>query len=137
MSDLRDAMAIASSGMRAQTFRLKAVSQNIANADTTGTKPGEDPYRRQLTSFQSYVDRSTGATMVKTPKIIYDQSDFKLHFDPQHPAADANGYVKMPNVNPLIEQADMQQATRSYEAALGAYDMARNMQNSTVDLLKN
>ena len=136
-ADFSQAMLAATSGMKAQTQRLKIVAQNIANADTTATAPGLDPYRRQMTTFKSYVDKANGVTVVKNPKVIYDQSDFTLRYDPQHPAADASGYVQRPNVNPLIETVDLQAASHSYEAALSAYDMSRNMQNRTIDLLKS
>ncbi len=135
-SDFSQAMLVASSGMKAQTARMKTVAQNIANAETTPTAPGQEPYRRELSTFQSYVDKANGVTMVKTPKVSYDRSDFALRYDPQHPAADASGYVQMPNVNPIIETADLQSASHSYEAALSAYDMSRTMQMRTVDLLK-
>ena len=136
MSDLDAAMLTAASGMRVQGARLRVVSENIANADSTSGTPGGDPYRRKLITFGQAIDRATGAPIVKVAEITTDPTEFPVKYDPGHPAANAQGYVKMPNVNPLIETVDMREAQRSYEANLGIIDLARSMTNHTLDLLR-
>jgi flagellar basal-body rod protein FlgC len=130
-------LRVSASGMDAQSTRLRVVSENIANARSTGDVPGADPYRRRLVSFSEELDSVTGASEVKVQKLFQDQTDFNLEYDPGNPAADNNGYVKMPNVNILIEMADMREANRSYEANLQAVKQARDMLSSTIDLLRN
>ena len=127
---------IAASGMRAQTERLKIVSENIANASTTGNTPGEDPYRRKTITFEQMLDRSLGADLVSVEDVGRDASDFILRHDPAHPAANAEGYVKMPNVNTLMEMANMREASRSFEANLNMFQAARTMRRNIFDLLK-
>ncbi|HEX6956637.1 MAG TPA: flagellar basal body rod protein FlgC [Ferrovibrio sp.] len=135
--DLKDAMKISASGMRAQGERLKVISENLANADSLAKAPGGDPYRRKVVSFKTELDRATGARLVEAQKPTTDRSDFELKYDPGHPAANADGYVKMPNVHPVIEMADMREAQRSYEANLNVVDAAKQMINRTIDLLRN
>lgn len=127
---------IAASGMRAQSERLKVVSENIANASSTGNTPGEDPYRRKTISFEEMLDDRTGAHMVSVEDIGRDDTPFERRYDPAHPAADAEGYVKLPNVNPLLEMANMREASRSFEANLNMYETARQMRRNILDLLK-
>ena len=122
---------IAVSGMKAQSERLRIISENMANADSIGIRPGEDPYRRQVVTFKDYIDKETGAKMVKVDKVVPDESQFPLKYDPNHPAANAEGYVAMPNVNPLIEMMDLKEAQRSYDANLSMMQTARDM-NSKV-----
>lgn len=129
-------MKISSSGMDAQSLRLRVVSENLANARSTGDVPGSDPYRRKLVSFSEHVDKTTGIPEVGVQRLYQDQSDFRLEYDPGNPAANKDGYVKMPNVNVLIEMADMREANRSYEANLQAVKQARDMVSSTIDLLR-
>ena len=136
MDDLMISTKISTSGMKAQATRLRVVSENIANADSVGTKPGEEPYRRKTMSFQSEVDRSLGADLVKVKKIGVDRSDFEKRYEPNHPAADKDGYVQLPNVNPLVEMMDMKEAQRGYEANLNAMQISRQMIAKTVDMLK-
>jgi flagellar basal-body rod protein FlgC len=136
MDDLMISTKISTSGMKAQATRLRVVSENIANADSVGTKPGEDPYRRKTMSFQSEVDRNLGADLVKVKKIGVDRSDFEKRYEPNHPAADADGYIQLPNVNPLVEMMDMKEAQRGYEANLSAMQISRQMISKTVDMLK-
>lgn len=127
---------IAVSGMKAQSERLRIISENMANADSIGIRPGEDPYRRQVVTFKDYIDKETGAKMVKVDKVIPDESQFPLKYDPNHPAANAEGYVAMPNVNPLIEMMDLKEAQRSYDANLSMMQTARDMNSKVLDLLK-
>lgn len=133
--DLLDAMAQAAKGMKAQGVRMRVISENLANAETTGSTQGADPYQRKIVTFKNMVDRTSGRHEVEVDKVTGDKSAFTMKFDPSHPAADGNGYVKMPNVNPLIELMDMREAQRSYEANLGVIDMARSMLMRTIDML--
>ena len=137
-SPILDAMAISASGMRAQGERLRVITENIANADTTGNTPGADPYRRQLISFKNEMDRETGLTQVEVSSISVDrEAQFRLKYEPDHPAANAEGYVKYPNVNSLIEVMDSREAGRSYEANLGMMDQSRTMVMRTIDMLRS
>lgn len=135
-NDLTLSADIAASGMRAQSERLKVISQNMANADSLSTEKGKDPYRRQVVSFANYIDEKTGAQKVKVDRIVKDMSPFEKKYDPHHPAADDRGYVSLPNVNPLVEMMDMKEAQRVYEANLNMLKTAREMNNSTLDILK-
>lgn len=127
---------IAVSGMKAQSERLRIISENMANADSIGIRPGEDPYRRQVVTFKDYIDKETGASMVKVNKVVKDESPFEKKYEPNHPAADAQGYVSLPNVNPLIEMMDMKEAQRSYDANLAVMQTAREMNSKILDVLK-
>ncbi len=127
---------IAVSGMKAQAERLRVISENMANADSVGVRPGEDPYRRQVVTFKNYIDKETGAQMVKVDKVVPDKSEFQMKYMPNHPAANEQGYVAMPNVNPLIEMMDMKEAQRSYEANMSMMQTARDMNSSILDVLK-
>ena len=125
----------AASGMRAQGERLRVVSENVANANSTSSKPGGDPYQRKIVNFENSVDPTTGAAIVQLGEVEADTSNFVLRFDPSHPSADENGYIKLPNVNPLIEMSNMREAARSYEANLSMMENARSMRRLLVDLL--
>lgn len=133
---LSAAMSIASSGLKAQSQRLRVVSENVANANSTAQVPGGDPYRRKTITFDAELDRALGASKVQVKSIGVDKSDFKLIHDPSHPAAAEDGYVKLPNVSALVEMADMREATRSYEANLNIIDQARKMMMRTTDLMR-
>lgn len=133
---LSEAMATAASGMRAQATRLRVVAENLANANSTAATPGGDPYRRKTITFEQTLDRATGANLVETGQISADQSPFRMVYDPSHPAANAQGYVKMPNVNEAVEAADMRESERSYEANLSALSQARQLIAKTLDILK-
>ena len=136
-SPILDAMQISASGMRAQGTRLRVISENIANAGTTGDTPGADPYRRQTITFKNELDREMGYKRVKVDDIGLDQkTDFTLKYEPDHPAADEAGYVKYPNVKTLIEVMDSREAQRSYEANLGMIEQARSMALRTIDMLR-
>lgn len=136
MDDLTTAMELAAKGMKAQGVRMRVISENLANAETTGKTPGERPYQRQVVTFKNELNRANGTREVKVDRVVDDKSDFILKYDPSHPAADKKGYVKTPNVNPLIEMMDMREAQRSYEANLGVIDMSRSMMMRTIDLLR-
>jgi flagellar basal-body rod protein FlgC len=133
--DLKDAISISSSGMRAQGTRLRIIAENIANADSLGTRPGDDPYRRKTITFENVLDRQMNADVVRVSEIGRDLSDFSLAYQPTHPLADENGYVKRPNVNTLIEMTDMTEAQRSYEANMSLIDSSRSMIQKTIDLI--
>ena len=134
--DLMKSIVLSASGMTAESERIKVIAENLANANSTATEPGGDPYRRKLVTFQNHLDRALGVEKVTVGRVTTDPSEFELRYDPGHPAADANGYVKLPNVNSLIEMADLREAQRSYEANLSAIDAAKNMLSQTVGLLK-
>ncbi|MBN2752057.1 MAG: flagellar basal body rod protein FlgC [Rhodospirillaceae bacterium] len=136
MDDLMVSTQVSTSGMKAQATRLRVVSENIANADSIGSSPGEAPYRRKTLSFKSALNREIGAEVVKVNKISTDRSDFEKRYDPNHPASGADGYVQLPNVNPLVEMMDMREAQRGYEANLNAMQISRQMISKTVDMLK-
>jgi flagellar basal-body rod protein FlgC len=133
--DFSTSMAVVASGMKAQSERMKTIAENIANANSTATTPGGDPYRRKIATVSSNFDRELGANLVKAGKTIADKSDFRSQYDPGNPNADAKGYVKLPNVDSLVEIMDMREAQRSYEADLTAMDATKSMLARTVDLL--
>lgn len=137
MDPLIASLKISASGLEAQSSRLRVVSENLANARSTGDTPGADPYRRKTVSFAQELDRAAGVSTVEIKKIGVDQSDFRTEYDPGNPAADTNGVVKYPNVNVLLEMADMREANRSYEANLQSIRQARDLINSTIDLLRS
>ncbi len=134
--DLDASLGVSASGLRAQSLRMRVIAENLANQDSVSDTAGGDPYRRKVVSFQAAVDRASGATGVKVKAIQGDQSDFTKVYQPGHPAADAQGYVLKPNVNGLIESADMKAAQRSYEANLNAIEAAKSLTMRTIDLLK-
>lgn len=136
MADLTNTMMISASGLKAQSQRMRVIAENMANSNSTGDAPGQDPYRRQIPTFANVLDREIGARMVEVRRVVHDRSDFGLRYDPNHPAADDKGYVKTPNVNGLIESMDMRQAQRSYEANLNVLDASRSMAARTLELLK-
>jgi len=129
-------MQISAFGMRAQAARMRIISENIANADSTAREPGGDPYRRQVPVFEAELDRATGLNAVRMTDVAHDQSEFTLEYDPGHPAANAEGYVQYSNVQTLVEMMDMREAMRSYEANLNMIENARRMQERALDLLR-
>jgi flagellar basal-body rod protein FlgC len=133
---LAASLKIAASGLEAQSTRLRVVSENLANAQSTATVPGGDPYRRKIVGFAAELDRVLGASRVEVNAIDVDRSDFVVEYDPGNKAADADGMVKMPNVNILIEMGDMREANRSYESNLQTIKQAREMISMTIDLLR-
>jgi flagellar basal-body rod protein FlgC len=134
--DLKTSIQVSASGLRAQSLRMRVIAENLANADSVSRTPGGDPYRRRLPSFKSEVDRDSGAAGVAIESIRSDKSAFQRVYQRGSPAADATGYVKMPNVNALVETADMKAAQRSYEANLSAIEAAKSLTMRTIDLLK-
>ncbi|WP_026618248.1 flagellar basal-body rod protein FlgC [Ensifer sp. WSM1721] len=136
MDPLTSALKVSASGLQAESTRLRIVSENIANARSSGDVPGAEPYRRKTISFAAEVDRASGAALVEVQRLGTDDSDFNIEFDPGNPAADEKGMVKMPNVNILIEMADMREANRAYEANLQTIKQSRDLISQTIDLLR-
>jgi flagellar basal-body rod protein FlgC len=133
---IKASMSIAGSGLEAQSSRLRVVSENIANADSTGPVGGADPYRRRTITFDSVMSRTEGVNLVRAKDPGLDNGPFRLEYEPGHQAADENGYVKRPNVNVLVEMSDMRETNRSYEANLQIFKQARSMAAMTIDMLK-
>jgi flagellar basal-body rod protein FlgC len=133
--DFSKSMSVAASGMRAQTERMKTISENIANANSTSPVKGADPYRRKVATIKPDFDRELDATLVKAGKPVPDKSEFRSQYDPGNPNADKQGYVKLPNVDSLVEIMDMREAQRSYEADLSVMESTKQMLAKTVDLL--
>jgi len=136
MNPLKSILSIAASGMRVQSERLKVISENVANVNSLGSNPDEDPYRRKTISFTEMVDRKSGASMVDIKEIGRDATKFTTFYDPSHPASNKDGFVKNTNVNTLIEMANMREASRSYEANLNMFEAGRRMRAQILDLLK-
>ena len=137
IADFSRAMGIATSGLRAQAGRMRVISENIANADSTAATAGGDPYRRKVPTFSSELDRTLDAKVVGIGKVRPDTSAFRVKHEPGNPAADAAGNVKYPNVNPLIEMTDMRDAQRSYEANLNVIGATRRMLSLTLNIMKS
>ncbi len=135
--DFLKSIAIAATGLRAQAGRMRVIAENLANADSTAANATTDPYRRKVPTFRAEVDRALDASVVSLGRVARDRSDFHIKHEPGHPAADANGNVKYPNVNPLIEMTDMRDAQRSYEANLNVITATRSMVQRTLDILKS
>ena len=136
MSDFMSSLKIAASGLHAQNARMRVIAENIANADSTGKTPDEDPYRRRIPTFKAVMDADVGGKIVEVGKIALDQTDFISRYEPGHPAADARGYVRYPNVNSLVETMDMREAQRTYEANLNVVTVTRQMLGSTINILR-
>lgn len=134
--DLKDAISVSASGLRAQSLRMRVIAENLANQDSVAATPGGDPYRRKIVSFRTELDRATGAMKVEVGRVTPDASAFGREYKPGHPGADAKGYVATPNVSGLVEKADMDAALRSYEANVSAIEAARSMTTKTIDLLR-
>ena len=134
--DLTKSMQISAAGMRAQGVRMRVIAENLANATSLPMTPNDEPYRRKLVSFRNELDRETGVRKVEVRRIQPDTSAFPTRFDPNHPGADANGYVRIPNVNSLIELMDMREAQRSYTANINVIEAAKRMMTRTIDLLR-
>jgi flagellar basal-body rod protein FlgC len=137
MMDFIKSIAIATTGMRAQAGRMRIISENIANADSTASAPGGDPYRRRIVTFRSELDRELDAHVVALGKVATDKSDFIVRHEPDNPMADGKGDVKYPNVNSLIEMTDFRDAQRSYEANINVISSTKRMLQRTLDILKS
>ncbi|MBB54740.1 MAG: flagellar basal body rod protein FlgC [Magnetovibrio sp.] len=136
MDDIIRTMRISGSGMRVQGQRLRVIAQNIANANSLPQEPNENPYRRKVMTFKNEFDRATGLDTVRVKRVRPDMSDFGKRYEPNHPAADADGYVLTPNVNTIIELSDMREAQRSYEANMNVIKASKAMLNSAIELLR-
>jgi flagellar basal-body rod protein FlgC len=134
--DLNKALNISAAGMDAQTMRLRVIAENLANQDTTGSSPGADAYRRKTITFENRVNASTGTPTVQVKQIGRDTTAQPLRYDPSNPAANADGYVKTPNVNSFIEVMDMREAERSYSANLSVLQATRSMLDRTIAMLQ-
>jgi flagellar basal-body rod protein FlgC len=137
VGDFTRSMGIATSGLRAQAGRMRVISENIANADSTAPTSGGDPYRRKVPTFSSQLDRALDAQVVSLGRVARDQSAFRVRYEPNNPAADAAGNVKYPNVNSVVEMTDLRDAQRSYEANLNIIGATRRMIQRTLDILKS
>ncbi len=136
MSDFLSSLKIAATGLHAQSARMRVIAENIANADSTAEKPGVDPYRRKVPSFDRHFDRDLEANVVAMGRVALDRTAFRTRFEPGHPAADDKGEVKLPNVNSLVETMDMREAQRSYEASLNLISATRRMISRTLEILR-
>ena len=136
-SDMVKSLSIGASGMKAQSDRLRIVSENIANADSTALAPGENPYRRKTIFFKEQLDRELGARTVKVSRYDTDKTDYEKKYEPSHPAADAQGYVLYPNVNPMVEMMDMREARLGYEANMNVIETSKGLLQQTIGMLRN
>lgn len=136
MSDFMSSLHVAASGLNAQSARMRIIAENLANADSAARTAGEDPYRRRIPTFETIFNKEIGANELQLGRTALDTSDFESRYEPGHPAADEAGYVRYPNVNPLIEAMDMRQAQRTYEANLNVITATRQMVGRTIDILR-
>lgn len=134
--DFLKSLAIAASGLRAQSGRMRVIAENVANADTTPTRPGEQPYRRKVVTFQQKLDNELGVNTVQLGQIKRDRSEFRSRFEPGNPMADARGFVQKPNVDSMTETLDLREAQRSYEANLNVISTTRRMLARTLEILR-
>ncbi|MGB8818275.1 MAG: flagellar basal body rod protein FlgC [Rhizobiaceae bacterium] len=137
MDMLASSLRIANSGLTSQSMRIRVAAENLANENSTSRIEGGDPYRRKTVSFAEVVDRASGASLVSVSKISRDPSDFEIEFDPSNPDAGPDGNVLRPNVNPIIEMADMREANRSYEANLQVIKQTKDLISMTIDLMRS
>lgn len=134
---LQSTLRIGASGLQAQSKRLRVIAENMANANSTGRTPGADPYTRKIVTFESELDQTADANAVRVAGIERHRAPHRVEHMPGHPAADAQGYVRLPNVDLIVEAADMREANRSYEANLQVIKQARELINMTLDLLRS
>ncbi len=134
--DLNRAIGVAAAGLKAQAGRMRVISENIANADSTARTPGGEPYRRKVPTMKASFNDELASDVVTLGRVARDNSDFKVRYDPGNPLADAKGNVLLPNVDPLVEQMDLREAQRSYEANLNMVGAARRMIARTLDILR-
>jgi len=135
--DFTTSLYVAAAGMRAQSGRMRIIAENLANADSTARAAGTDPYRRRIPTFRTEIDRALDAQVVALGRVKTDPSDFRVKHEPGHPAADAKGNVKYPNVNSLVEMMDLREAQRSYEANVNVIGASRRMIQRTIEILKS
>jgi flagellar basal-body rod protein FlgC len=135
-NDFTGLLDVSASGLQAQTRRMRAIAENLANAETTPASPTQKPYQRQIVTFRNVLDQIDGANKVAVKGVVRDKAAFGKRFEPGNPAADKLGYVQTPNVNPLVETMDMRSAQRSYEANLSVIEASRTMMLRTIDLMK-
>jgi len=135
-SDLQTSILVSAAGLRVQGQRVKVIAENVANANSTASTAGGDPYRRKVITFKNVFDRALDADTVRVDKVLGDKGEFTSVYDPNHPAAGPEGYYKKPNVNALVEMSDMREAQRSYEANLNVIESSRSMVTRTIDLLR-
>ena len=136
MADFLSSLKIAATGLHAQTARMRVIAENLANADSAGKTPEDEPYRRRIPNYKAVMHEGAGGTTVQIGRLAYDMSDFQSRYEPGHPAADEQGYVRYPNVNSLIETMDMREAQRTYEANLNVVTVTRQMLGRTIDILR-
>lgn len=136
MNDFSTSLNVAASGLHAQSARMRVIAENLANVDSAPRTPDEDPFRRRIPTFNAVFDREMDAYNVRMGRTVLDNSAFETRYQPGHPAADAQGYVRYPNINPLIELADMREAQRTYEANLNVITSTRSMFGQTLDILR-
>ncbi len=134
--DLDRALRISAAGMQAQATRLRVVAENLANRDSTGETPGADPYRRKTVTFRNQMDRELGVSTLRVARVGTAAGEFPVRHDPSHPAADARGYVRVPNVDSLVETMDMREAQRTYAANLSVLEVTRGMLTRTIEALR-
>jgi flagellar basal-body rod protein FlgC len=134
--DFTTSLYIAAAGLRAQSGRMRIIAENLANADSVSATGNGEPYRRRIPTMTSEFDRQLNATVVKLGDPVADQAEFRMQYDPGNPSADKQGYVRLPNVNALVEMMDMRDAQRSYEANMQVMEGARAMLTRTIDLLR-
>ena len=134
--DFTTSLYIAAAGLRAQSGRMRTIAENLANADSVSATGNGEPYRRRIPTMTSEFDRQLNATVVKLGDPVADQAEFRMNYDPGNPSADKQGYVRLPNVNALVEMMDMRDAQRSYEANMQVMEGARAMLTRTIDLLR-
>jgi flagellar basal-body rod protein FlgC len=137
LDPLAAAIKVAGAGLEVQSARLRVVAENMANANVNGPSPGSDPYARKTITFESELDEAAGANLVRVVSIGTDKQPFRVEYDPGNPAADASGFVKLPNVNIITEMADFREATNSYEANLQIIKQSNNLNSMTLELLRN
>jgi flagellar basal-body rod protein FlgC len=137
MDPLLAAIRVSQKGLAAQSTRMRVVAENLANANVTGATAGSDPYSRKTISFESQIDDLAGAEVVEVAEIGRHSAPFRTQHDPGHPAADERGFVKLPNVDPVVELADMREAVRSYQANVQMIKNARESISMAIDLLRS
>lgn len=134
--DFQKTLMVSSAGLRVQSGRIRVIAENIANAESTPNDPNGDPYRRKIPTVVQRFDAELGTDRVTLGRIERDTSAFPMRYEPGHPAADASGMVKYPNVSSLVEMVDLREAQRTYEANLNVVTSTRTMLQRTVDILR-